>query len=162
MENQTLKPVKISCGYRAKSSANFQSEEYSIGLEMDVLINGKTEEVQQKADLLYALCKQIVNKQRGISVDSLLTPPAQSETKPETKSEANPEAPAQAPAAPQQSNGNGVISPKQVKYIFALGRTKNMFGKAVRDLVFDRFKKPVEEISRHNASVLIDELKQAA
>ncbi len=103
---------------------------------------------------MYDLCRRIVTKQRSASIDSLLT----NERPPVT----NQPSVNNIPSPRANNNVSDVASPKQQKYLFALGRTRNLYGKAIRDLVFDRYKKPVDAISRSEISVLIDEMKQAA
>ncbi len=150
----SLKPVKISCGYSAKESANYNSSSYSINLEMEVLVNGKTADFESKADLLYDLCRRIVTKQRSASIDSLLAP--------NERPPVAPQAPVIPPSPPANNNVPDVASPKQVKFIFALSRAKGFDSKKTKEIVYDQFKKTVENLSRHEASQVISDLKQAA
>ena len=147
----SLKPVKISCGYSAKESANYNSSSYSINLEMEVLVNGKTADLESKADLLYDLCRRIVTKQRSASIDSLLAP---NERPPATTQPA-----VTLLTPPVNNNVPDVASPKQVKYIFALSRAKGFDSKKTKDIVYDQYGKAVENLSKKDAAAVIDELK---
>ena len=65
--------IKISAGYADKVSENYNSQQFSVSLEMACTITGKISEVESAADRLFALCRKIVDRQKGINVDNLLT-----------------------------------------------------------------------------------------
>lgn len=157
-----LRPVTISCGYSSKSSANYNSSSYNINLQMEILINGKTSELELRADQLYDLCRKIVKKQQqsnGAIPDTL---PATNEQSPP----ANQPAPVKTP--PMNTNYHSrtsiseVASEKQLKYILALARSKGVNSKSVKDDVFAQFHKPLEKITRAEASEIINHYKMAA
>lgn len=145
----SLKPVKISCGYSAKASQNYQSENYSINLEMEVMVNGKTSELEQKADLLYDLCRKIVAKQRGTTATDALLAPSE-----RTSAPSQPAVTSQVP-----SNTSDVISPKQIKFIHSLSRSRGFDSKKTKEIIYDQYHKAVEQLSRKEAAAVIDDLK---
>jgi hypothetical protein len=69
--------VRISAGYSDKASENYQSRQYSFNLELDVQVNGSTLEIESASDRLFDICRRIVEKQKGVSVDNLLQRPEQ-------------------------------------------------------------------------------------
>ena len=128
---------------------------------MEILINGKTSELELRADQLYDLCRKIVKKQQqsnGAIPDTL---PATNEQSPP----ANQPAPVKTP--PMNTNtrqypSNDIASEKQVKCIFAIARAKGKNSKTVKDMVYDHYHKEVEALSRKEASDVITHFKMAA
>ena len=88
--------VKIQTGFSEKSTENYQSQQYSVALEMDCTINGSTREIEEASNKLFALCRKIVSAQKGVNVDTLLN----NETLPVSSGASQPAlAPAQTPPA---------------------------------------------------------------
>jgi len=125
---------------------------------MEILINGKTSELELRADQLYDLCRKIVKKQQqsnGAIPDTL---PATNEQSPP----ANQPAPVKTP--PMNTNtrqypSNDLASEKQHKYIFALGRAQGKNAIIIKDISMSLFNKPVEKLTRNEASQFINDLK---
>ncbi|OGJ90449.1 MAG: hypothetical protein A2268_02995 [Candidatus Raymondbacteria bacterium RifOxyA12_full_50_37] len=160
--------VKICAGYSDKISENYNSTQFSLSLEMDCQINGSTREIEDASARLFSLCKQIVNRQKNVSVDNLLSNahPVEGNGKetpiPSQPAATEPQKPEQPAPASEPQKSEEAISDKQVKYIFGLGRDLGKSGKDVRDLITTRFNKPVDALSKTEASLMIKELKQAA
>ncbi len=142
------KTVKINTGFSDKVSENYNSQAFSVNLEMTVAINGSSSDVENAADRLFNLCKKIVEKQKGVASDPIFGEPST--------------IPSHAPT----ENAGDTNSPipatdKQVKAIFGIGKGKGLDNKEIRSLA-DRFNKNIEQLSKTEASSLIQELTEAA
>jgi hypothetical protein len=143
--------IKITAGFADKVTENYQSQQYSIGLEMECQINGNTAEIEDASKRLFALCRKIVNAQKTINVDYLLQqdsiePPTNGSAPTTSAAPAQPTAsapanaqPAQPPAPAPQNNGNGngstkLATDKQIKYLFRLAMTAGLKNDEVRHL----------------------------
>ncbi len=140
--------VRISAGYSDKVSENYNSQQFSINLEMDAMINGTTAEVEQASNRLFQLCRKIVDQQKGVSVDNLLNnqaPPVQFDP-------------------PQQFsrnvNNGHQCSEKQVRCIFGAAKARGMTNAAIPALAQRFGKNRLEELTATEASSLIGELKR--
>lgn len=134
------KTVKISAGYSDKISENYNSQSYSINLEMDANINGTTTEIEQASERLFQLCRKIVNHQKSFTGDVLL-----------------PESPLQqlpAPAPPIH-----LCSEKQIKCIFGVAKSRGMANNAIQGLAQRFSKQRLEDLTSQEASLLIKDLK---
>ncbi len=141
--------VKISAGYSDKVSQDYNSSQYSLNLELDVVVNGSTMEIESASQKLFLLCKKLVLAQRSVNVDGLLNP------------EAKPGASQSAPAAPQSpssnaSNNQRKASPKAIKYLLELAKKSGMDQKAIQSLPSEYGKTAFEDLSPAEASKLID------
>lgn len=148
--------IKVSTGYADKVSKDFQSQQFSVGLEMELTVNGTTREIEDASEKLFALCRKIVSSQKSISVDSLLngntsqTIPGQNTEQP-------------------RGNGNGNGKPataKQIRYLHQLGKKADppLTDEQVRALPQQYYGKTLETMTSQEASNLIDVLgkKKAA
>ena len=150
--------VRISAGYTEKTSENYNSEQYSINLEMDASINGTTTEIEQASERLFNLCRKIVNHQKGVSVDTLLSDLPQSQQPiPQQQPASNFTPP---PEYSRNSNSGHQCSEKQVKAIFAIAKSRGMVNGAITSLSNRFGKNHLEELTSQEASSLIKELKQ--
>ena len=139
--------VKIQAGFSEKTSENYNSTQNSIALEMNVQVNGSTREIEEASQKLFALCRKIINAQKGVNVDSLL----QGDQLPAT-------VPPGAPAAPHSpsSNAQKPATNKQIKYLLELAKKSGMDEKSVRALPGEFQKSSFEALSSAEASSLID------
>jgi len=136
--------IKISAGFSDKVSENYNSQQFSVNLEMECSINGKTVEVEAAADKLFALCRKIVDRQKGVTPSTESLPLAQP--------------PKEEPSNQMES----FASDKQIKCIFGMAKAQGRDSQAIKALISTRFGKRVENISKAEASAMINELKQAA
>ena len=138
--------VKISAGYSDKVSQDYNSTQYSLNLELDVVVNGSTTEIESASQKLFLLCKKLVLAQRSVNVDTLLNP--------EVKLGAG----QNAPAAPQSPSSSTLkpASNKQIKYLLELAKKSGMDEKSVRALPGEFQKSSFEALSSAEASTLID------
>jgi hypothetical protein len=138
--------VKISAGYSDKVSQDYNSTQYSLNLELDVVVNGSTTEIESASQKLFSLCKKLVLAQRSVNVDTLLNP------------EAKPGASQSAPAGPQSPSSSTArpASGKQIKYLLELAKKSGMDEKAIRSLPSEFQKSSFEALSSSEASKLID------
>ncbi len=150
--------VRISAGYTEKTSENYNSEQYSINLEMDAQINGTTTEIEQASDRLFQLCRKIVNHQKGVSVDTLLSDPQQNQQQlPPPQQQPSFDSPHHF----NQNTGTGQqCTEKQVKCIFGVAKSRGMANGAIAGLAQRYGKQRLEELTSQEASALIKELKQ--
>lgn len=152
--------VKISTGYSDKVSKDFNSQQFSVSLEMECAINGSTKEIQDASKRLFELCRRIVNDQKGVSVDGLLQQEDDSMYPPQTA--------ATVPATPvPQGQANGQtgapsvrnITTKQISYLFRLGQKAGLSDEQVRQLPVQYFGRPdLQSLTSYEASKLIDTL----
>ncbi len=161
--------VKIQTGFSEKSTENYQSQQYSVALEMECQINGSTREIEDASNRLFALCRKIVSAQKGVNVDTLLNneaPPASS--RPSQPATATPSAPPAAPpAGPSVPSGNGTpksATSKQIRYVLELAKKAGMSKPDIQNLPATYKKKTFESLTSVEASKLIESLskKQAA
>ena len=153
--------VKIQTGFSEKSTENYQSQQYSVALEMECQINGSTREIEDASNRLFALCRKIVSAQKGVNVDTLLNNEAVS---------SGPSQPAPAPSAPPAASapsGNGTpksATSKQIRYVLELAKKAGMSKPDIQNLPATYKKKTFESLSSVEASKLIESLskKQAA
>jgi len=96
-----MQTVKIQTGYSDKSSQNYNSNQYSVSLEMECHINGTTHEIEDAAAKLFGLCRKIVANEKSAK------------------------APQQAPLRMNQPDGNDLpsASSRQIGAIMAIGRS---------------------------------------
>ncbi len=139
--------IKISTGYSDKSSLNYQSQQYSVSLDMEVQVNGSTQEIEDASSRLFALCRKIVSSQKSVSVDNLLND--------------EPLQPAPATPAPSSNNGNGKVKPatkKQIDYIFKLAKKSKLSVDEINALPQNYSKNDFQSLSSVQASQIIDNL----
>jgi hypothetical protein len=159
--------VKIQTGFSEKTSENYNSQQYSVALEMECQINGSTREIEEASGKLFALCRKIVSAQKGVNVDTLLNSESSGATKALSRPASAPEAPVVPPVSPSTSNGNGATrdaTPKQIRYILELAKKVGMSKADIHNLKASYNKKTFESLSSVEASKIIDFLskKQAA
>lgn len=155
--------VRIQTGFSEKSTENYQSQQYSVALEMDCTINGSTREIEEASSKLFALCRKIVSAQKGVNVDGLLNneaaPTASGPTPPATA----PAAPAAPPAGPSAPNSNGtpkLASAKQIRYVLELAKKAGMSTPDIQNLPATYKKQTFEALSSVEASRLIESLSK--
>lgn len=139
-------PVKINAGYSDKISKDYNSKSYSISLEMEVHINGKTTELEEASHRLFNLCKKIVKKEKGESIDDMLEPPTEA-------------TPSSLPPAPPQTTQVKLASEKQLKCVFAIAKSIGMLNKTIDALASRYNKNDLKELTSQEASNLIKTLK---
>lgn len=166
--------VRISAGYSDKVSENYNSQQFSINLEMDAQINGTTSEIEQASDRLFQLCRKIVDHQKGVSVDTLLTdqrPQQQASFPVIPPISLPPQHPPQQAQHQQQpfdqpptfnphSGIGGHCSDKQVKCIFGIAKKRGMVNGAIQGLAQRFGKTRIEDLTSQEASALISDLQQ--
>jgi hypothetical protein len=138
--------IKISAGYSDKVSQDYNSSQYSLNLELDVVVNGSTTEIESASQKLFSLCRKLVLTQRSVNVDSILN------------REASPGANQNAPAAPQSpsSSSQKPASSKQIKFLLELAKKAGMDEASIRSLPSEFQKSSFEALSSSEASRLID------
>jgi hypothetical protein len=151
-----MQKVTINAAFSEKTSENYNSQQYSIGLEIEVAVNGETAEIENASAKLFQLCRKIVAAQKGVNVNSLLSSPETPAAAPQT-----------APAPSPSNNGSDrPITDKQIKYLFRLGHTAGLSNEQIRQLPRQYFKaNKLEDLTANEASSLIETLsakKQAA
>jgi hypothetical protein len=141
--------VKISAGYSDKTSENYNSSQYSLNLELDVVVNGSTTEIESASQKLFALCRKLVLAQRSVNVDTLLN---------REPSLAVPGANQNAPAASQSpsSSPQKLASAKQIRFLLELAKKAGMDEASIRSLPTEYQKSSFEALSSSEASKLID------
>jgi hypothetical protein len=140
--------VRINAAYSEKNTADFNSQQYSVGLEMDAQINGSTREIEEASQKLFALCRRIVAQQKGVSVDNLLQSPAHNEP---------------APVTPPASSTNlpRMATSKQLLYLWKLGKRAGLTDEQVRGLPMQYYQKATaDDLTGQEASSLIDSLTE--
>jgi hypothetical protein len=152
-----IKSVKLSVGYSAKNSKDFNSQSFSISIEGEVNL-ASTQELERISHELYSRCRHIVSQeQNALPIGT----PVTNDKQPSSANQ-----PAKVP--PMNTNTrqypaiNETVSPKQIKYIYSIARSKGYNSKAVNDTVFEQYKSDVEHLSRSQASLVINQLKLAA
>jgi hypothetical protein len=152
--------VKIQTGFSEKSTENYQSQQYSVALEMDCTINGSTREIEEASNKLFALCRKIVSAQKGVNVDTLLN----NETPPVSSGASQPAlAPTSAQTSAQAPNGNGTPKPatsKQIRYVLELAKKVGMSKVDIQNLPTTYKKQTFEALSSVEASKLIEFLSK--
>lgn len=155
------RPVRISAGYSDKISENYNSKQFSINLELDAQINGSTQEIEQASDRLFQLCRKIVEHQKGISVDNLLTPsnPPPAQLPPQQPPAQNQYQQSPAPQQQQSQRNGKLASDKQIKFIFSLAKKSKLPDYEVRNLPMQYFNiQNFNELSSKQASEIIESL----
>lgn len=158
--------VKIQTGFSEKTSENYNSQQYSVSLEMECQINGSTREIEDASKRLFSLCRKIVNAQKGISVDNLLLQDDSQFPQPTVPVIPLNQTPATSPAAPQVSgkpanaNQPKPATQKQLRFLHQLGRKSGLSIEQVNGLPSQYFQKSIEQITSQEASTLIDILNQ--
>jgi len=134
------KPVRISVGFSDKQSENYNSTAYSVNLEMDVHVNGSSQEVEEASEKLFRLCRKIVENQKTQNPPDSAALPESQQAKP-------------------SNTAVELCSPAQIKCVFACAKQKGLQNGAITALA-NRFNKPkLEDLTKHEASQLIKELK---
>jgi len=156
--------VKIQTGFSEKTSENYNSQQYSVALEMECQINGSTREIEEASAKLFALCRKIVAGQKGVNVDTLLNSENVPGTAPVQQPPATP-----APAAPAPVNGPGPgtskpASSKQIKYLLDSAKRIGLSKVEIQNLPASFKKTTFESLTSVEASKLIESLakKKAA
>ena len=140
--------VKISAGYSDKVSQDYNSSQYSLNLELDVVINNSTTEIESASQRLFSLCKKLVLTQRSVNVDTLLNPGAALG------------ASQKAPAAPQSpsSSTQKPASSKQIRFLLQLLKNAKFSPDETKGILAEFKKESFEALTSHEASQLIDRL----
>ena len=156
------RPVRISAGYSDKISENYNSKQFSINLELDANINGSTQEIEDASARLFELCRKIVEQQKGVSVDNLLSPvPSQPPPQQLPPSQNYSPQPPQQNQPQQPANNNGSVklaSDKQIKFIFSLAKKNKLPDYEVRNLPMQYNIQNFNELSSKQASEIIESL----
>jgi len=140
--------VIISTGYSEKNTENYCSRQHSIGLEIEVNVNGSTDEVEVASNKLFALCRKIVSGQKSVNIDTLLNPaPAPAATAPSANQEA--------PATPQQPRP---ASSKQIRYILQIAKKNGLTEAEIKNLPAHFDKADFSSLTSQEASDIIDHL----
>lgn len=101
-----MQTVKIQTGFSEKLSQNYNSNQFSVSLEMECHINGSTQEIETAAAKLFDLCRKIVQHEKsGQSAQTSLNPPPN-----QTQ-------------FPSNGNGDRPASAKQIAAIYAIGKS---------------------------------------
>ena len=137
-----MQSVKIQTGFSEKATANFNSQQFTVSLEMECHINGTTTEIETAAAKLFDLCKKIVAAQKQ-------------KTEPETP--ARQELPS-AIKQPQTPGGNRDLAAtsKQISAIYAISRAAGLNKAQLEEFVG----KPISTstLSKVGAGNLIEDL----
>ncbi len=68
-----MQAVKIQAGFSEKASQNYNSQQFSVSLEMECHINGTTHEIEDAAAKLFTLCRKIVANEKSTKATSEAT-----------------------------------------------------------------------------------------
>jgi hypothetical protein len=149
--------VKIQTGFSEKTTENYQSQQYSVALEMEVSINGSTSEISEASNKLFALCRRLVSQQKAVNVDNLLTA-APVEQHPPVSTPVAPAIAAPSAATPVSNAGNGTkaATSKQIKYALELAKKSGMSKSDIAALPAKFNKASFEALSAKEASSIIE------
>jgi len=100
-----MQVVKICSGYADTASQNYNSQKFSVSLEMECHINGSTTEIETAAAKLFDLCRKIVqNEKQTPTARPAITPPP-------------------APVNQTQFSGERLATSKQIAACYAIGKS---------------------------------------
>lgn len=156
--------IKIRASYAETVSRDYQSNRYGLDLECDVQLNGgdHKQEIETAASTLFNFAKAVVAKQKesGFAVGDLLKTNA---LPPQPEAKVAPEAAKPAEGNNDSTKSNTSASDKQIKAIFGIAKSLGKNNQAIRQMAADRFNnKRIEDLSKSEASSLIQDLKSAA
>ena len=154
--------VKIQTGFSEKTTENYQSQQYSVALEMDCSVNGTTREIEEASAKLFNLCRKIVASQKGVNVDNLLkdAPVTVASSPVPSVPAASTPSTSQAPA-----RTNGTTKPatgKQIRYALELLRKSGLGKNEIAAIPASFNKQSWESLSSIEASKIIEKYSKKA